>query len=141
MLHQIVPFVMKHWVLIVAFIAVAIVIVMEEIRSQNAGGQRVTSMKATQLINREDAVVIDIRDASAFREGHIVNAKNFPAADLDRQQEKLMSYHDRTLILVDANGLKVLPFAVKLKATGLTKVVILKGGMESWVADNMPVVR
>lgn len=141
MLHQIVPFVMKHWVLIIAFIAVAIVIAMEEIRSQNAGGQRVTPMMATQLINREDAIVIDIRDVSAFREGHIVNAKNFPAADLDRLQDKLMSYRDRTLILVDANGLKVLPVAVKLKAAGLAKAVILKGGMESWKADNMPVVK
>src|SRR3990167_7813476 len=114
MLHQIVPFVMKHWVLIVAFIAVAIVIAMEEIRSQNAGGQRVSAMLATQLINREDAVVIDIRDTSAFREGRIVNAKNFPLVDVDRQLEKLMAYCYRTVILVDENGTKVLPFAVKL---------------------------
>lgn len=141
MLHQIVLFVMKHWVLVVAFVAVAVVIVIEEIRSQGAGGQRVTPMMATQLINREDAVVVDIRDTSAFREGHIVNAKNFPAVDLDRQQEKLMAYRDRTVILVDANGSKVLPVAVKLKATGMTKLVILKGGIESWKADNMPVVK
>ncbi len=141
MLHQIVPFVMKHWVLVVAFIAVALVIAMEEIRSQNAGGQRVTSMIATQLINREDAVVVDIRDTNAFREGHIVNAKSFPISDLDRLQEKLMAYRDRVVILVDDSGLKVLPVAVKLKTAGLSKAVILKGGMESWKADNMPVVR
>lgn len=141
MLHQIVPFVMKHWVLVTAFVAVVIVIVMEEVRSQNAGGRRVTPLMATQLINREDAVVIDIRDANAFRQGHIVNAKNFSLVDLDHQQEKLVGYRDRPLILVDANGLKVLPVAVKLKAAGLDKVVILKGGMESWMADNMPVVK
>lgn len=141
MLPQIIPFVMKHWVLITAFFAVLIVIMMEEMRSYNAGGQRVTPVMATRLINREDAVVIDVRDASAFRDGHIVNAKNFPLADLDRLQDKLIGFRDRQVILVDANGLKISPVAVKLKTTGLTKVVILKGGMESWVADNMPVVK
>src|SRR3990167_8712576 len=123
MLHQIVPFVMKHWVLIIAFIAVAIVIAIEEIRSQNAGGQRVTSMMATRFINHEDAVLVDIRDISVFREGHIVNAKNFPVADLDRQQEKLMAYRDRILILADATGIKLLPFSVKLKTAGITKPI------------------
>jgi rhodanese-related sulfurtransferase len=141
MLHQIVPFVMKHWVLVVAFIAVAIVIAMEEIRSQSVGGKRITPIMATQLINREDAIVVDIRDASAFREGHIVNAKNFPEADLDRQQEKLMTYRDRTVILVDANGSKAQSVAVKLKEAGLVNVVILKGGIESWLADNIPLVK
>lgn len=141
MLHQIVLFVMKHWVLVVAFIAVAVAIAMEEIRSQSAGGKRVTTVMATQLINREDAIVVDIRDTSAFREGHIVNAKNFPEADFDRQQEKLMAYRDRTVILVDANGSKSQSVAVKLKEAGLTKVVILKGGIESWQADNIPLVK
>lgn len=141
MLHQIVSFVMKHWVLVIAFIAVAVVIVIEEIRSQSAGGKRVTSMMATQLINRQDAIVIDIREPNVFRDGHIVNARNFPVLDLERQMEKLKAYAGRCVILVDENGLKVQAVALKLKLAGMTDVVVLKGGMESWLADSLPVVK
>lgn len=132
---------MKHWVLITAFIVVAVAITMEEIRSQSAGGKRVTSMMATQLINRQDAVVIDIRESAVFRDGHIVNAKNFPVVDLDHQMEKLKAYRDRCVILVDNNGLKVQAAALKLKTAGMVNVVILKGGMEAWAADSLPVVK
>jgi rhodanese-related sulfurtransferase len=141
MLHQIVSFVMKHWVLVIAFIAVAVVIVIEEIRSQSAGGKRVTSMMATQLINRQDAIVIDIREPNVFRDGHIVNARNFPVLDLERQIEKLKAYTNRCVILVDENGFKVQAVALKLKSAGMTDVVVLKGGMESWLADSLPVVK
>lgn len=141
MLHQIPQFVIKHWALAGAFVAVLIVILIEEIRSQNAGGPRVSPLAATQLINRQDALVVDVRDPGVFREGHIANAKNFPVVDLARQMKKLTAQPDRPVILVDANGLKVQSIALKLKAAGLTKLFILKGGMESWKSDNMPVVK
>ena len=141
MLPQIMQFVIKHWALCGAFIIVAIFIAIEEMRSQGAAGGKVTSARATFLMNREEAMVIDLRDATAFREGHIINARNYPLAEFDRYQEKLETHRDRAIILVDAMGVKTAVIATRLKKAGFHHVVTLKGGMDGWRTDSMPVVR
>src|SRR5258708_3336721 len=89
MLPQITAFVIKHCPLVALFFAVLILIIIEEAKSNSARGERVSPATATHLINRDNAVVIDLRDATAFRDGHIVNAKNIALADFDHNQEKL----------------------------------------------------
>lgn len=141
MLHQLMQFVITHWMLASAFVIVLLLIVVEEINSQRASGERLTAAGVTHLINRENAVVIDLRDANAFRDGHIVNAKNIPLAEVDRHMEKLYVYRDRPIILVDAMGLKTAIIAQRLKKTGFQKVSTLKGGVDAWKLANMPLIK
>jgi len=141
MLHQVTQFVMKHWALASAFVLVAILLVIEEMRVIRGRGQRISVAMAVQLINREDAAVVDLREASAFREGHIVNAKNISLVDLDHQQEKLNTLRNQPIILVDAMGLKTGPIAKRLKEAGFTKVSSLKSGIDGWKSAGMPVVK
>ena len=58
---------------------------------QGGAGARVTTGEATNLINREDAQVLDVREAADFATGHLAGARNIPvakfgerAADLDK---------------------------------------------------------
>ncbi len=52
--------------------------------SRMLGGStpQVGPTEAVQLINRRDALVLDVRDAASFSAGHITNARNIPAPDL-----------------------------------------------------------
>lgn len=141
MLHQILQFVIRHWALVGGFIIVSILLFLDEARSQSASGGKITSARATFLINREDALIVDLRDVNAYRDGHIIGAKNYPVADFDRYQEKLALQPDRAIILVDAMGIKTAPIATRLKKAGFHNVASLKGGMDAWKADNMPIVK
>ncbi|EKD77029.1 MAG: hypothetical protein ACD_42C00499G0005 [uncultured bacterium] len=141
MLPEITQFVMKHWPLVGAFVIVVILLFIEEARSQGMGGGQVTPALAIQLINREEAVVIDLRDATAFRDGHIVNAKNIPLVDFDHQQTKMETYRQRYVILVDVMGAKTAAIAARLKKNGFEKVVSLKGGIDAWKTAGMPLVK
>ncbi|HLB56668.1 MAG TPA: rhodanese-like domain-containing protein [Coxiellaceae bacterium] len=141
MLHEIIPFVIKHWPLVTGFFIVLILLITEELKSKSARGEQVTAAVATHLINREDAIVIDLRDANAYREGHIVNAKNIPTGDFEHNQEKLNAYRDRPIILVDSMGLKTTPIVLRLKQAGFQKVSTLKGGMDGWKTSGMPVTK
>ena len=141
MLHQLVPFVMKHWALASAFVIVLILLVLEEARSQSSRGEQVSVMIAVNMINREDALVVDLRDPKAFNDAHIVNAKNFPLVDFDREQSRLEAFRERRIILVDAMGLKTAPIAKRLKDAGFNKVASLKGGLDAWKTANMPTVK
>lgn len=141
MLHQIIPFVIKHWELASAFVAVTLLILFEEMKSKNERGEQLSPAAAVHLINREDAIVIDLRDASAFREGHIVNAKNIALADFNLQEEKLKIYRERPVILVDAMGLKITPIVLRLKKAEFKKVMTLKGGIDAWKTAGFPLAR
>src|SRR5262245_9201174 len=50
---------------------------------RGAGGPRVSAGEATTLINREDALLVDVRDANEFGNGHAIGAKNVPLARID----------------------------------------------------------
>lgn len=141
MLHQITQFVIKHWMLVSAFFIVLILIFVEEVKGKSARGDQVSVMQATHLINREDAVVVDLRDPTVYRDAHIVNAKNIPMSDFERQQDKCETYRNRPIILVDAMGLKTTSIVLRLKQAGFQKVVTLKGGMDAWKAASMPTVK
>lgn len=139
MLHQIIEFVIKHWPLVGAFVIVCIFLFLEETKSQGGRSGQLTAAGVTHLINREDAVVIDVRDASAFREGHIVNAKNIPLVDFERHQEKLDVYRDRPVILIDAMGTKTGQLVLRLQKAGFQQTSALKGGMDAWKLAGMPI--
>ena len=142
MLHQIIHFAITHWKLASGFLIVAVLLIFEEVKNQGEGSGKLTSAAVTHLINREEAMIVDVRDAAAFREGHIVNAKNVPSSDFDRQQEKLLSTHrDRPVVLVDASGLKTPALLLRMKKAGFQKIFLLKGGIENWKLDGMPVVK
>ncbi len=132
---------MHHWALVGAFVLAFIVLLSEEARSQKAAGTRLTTVGATHLINRENAVVLDLREANAFREGHIIGSKNFPESEFERNAQKLEQYRSQPIILVDAMGAKASVAALRLKKLGFEKVNILKGGISAWKSANMPVVK
>lgn len=141
MLPQIIQFVIKHWVLCAAFVIISLVLIIEEIRSQQVTGGKVSSAQATYMMNREEAMIIDLRDAAAFREGHIIGAKNIPLADFDRHLDKLDPHRARPIILVDAMGMKTASIAARLIKIGFVHTKTLKGGMDGWKTDNMPIVK
>ena len=57
-----------------------------------AGGGSVSTLEATQLINRQDALVLDVREAARYAEGHILGAKNVPLGELERRAAELEKY-------------------------------------------------
>ena len=137
MLHEISAFALKHWPLVGGFVVVLIWLIIEEAKSQGARGY-VTVAQTTLLMNHENAIV---RDASAYREGHIIGARSVPLVDFTRQLEKLSGDRERAIVLVDAAGLKAHVTGLQLKNAQFQKVFVLKGGMEQWKSENMPTVK
>jgi rhodanese-related sulfurtransferase len=104
------------------------------------GGPSVSPSQATQLINREDALVIDVRDPGEYGAGHILGAKNLPLSRLDSGgAEPAAKRKDRPLILYCDTGNRSGKAAAALKAQGYTRVLNLSGGMGAWQQAGLPV--
>ena len=140
MLHELAQFAMAHWVLVLAFMIALILLFIEEAKSQGGGAGLLSATGLTQLINRDDPVIVDIRDADAFQTGHIIHAKNFPASTLT-DLKALASFRDQPIVLVDASGQKAGAIAQRLKKEKFENIHVLKGGIAAWKSADMPTVK
>jgi rhodanese-related sulfurtransferase len=104
-----------------------------------AGGPWVNTLQATQLMNREDAIVIDVRDAADYARGHILGAKSVPLADLARRAGDLDKHKSKTVIVHCENGNRSSHVAGTLRQRGFSKVHNLAGGFAAWQQAGLPV--
>jgi len=101
-------------------------------------GQEVETSQAVQLINRRDAVVIDVRDAEEYKAGHITNARHIPADELGARVKELEKVKTKPIIVVCARGNRSAAAAAQLRKLGFAEVLSLRGGIAAWQQANMP---
>jgi rhodanese-related sulfurtransferase len=104
------------------------------------GGPSVGTAQATHLINREDALVLDVREPGEYGAGHILGAKNLPLARLESALD-VAKKKDATLILYCERGDLSGKAVAALKKQGYAKVVNLSGGLAAWKQAGLPVER
>lgn len=102
----------------------------------SSGGPRVTPAEATHLINREDAVVVDVRDRAEYEAGHILGARNLPMA---RVESSDLKRKDKPVIVYCQTGERAPKAAAALKKQGFERVVNLSGGLAAWKQAGLPV--
>jgi rhodanese-related sulfurtransferase len=79
-------FLTQQWMLIGALLVVVIMLIMHESRKS---GPSVTPQQAITMVNAEDGVFLDLRDAAEFKKGHIVGAINIPSIKLSGRMGEL----------------------------------------------------
>jgi len=131
-------FIQNNWILIaIAFVSGAM-LVWPMVR-RSAGGAAVSTLQATQLINREDALVIDLREAAAYAKGHILGARNVPLGELPRRAGELEKFKAKPLIVHCETGNRSAGAAAALRQQGFTRVHTLAGGYAAWQQAGLPV--
>ena len=106
---------------------------------QGPGGNSLSTTQATLLINRENALVIDISEAGEYEAGHLPDARNIPNAQLADRAAELEKFKDTPVILVCQTGLRSTSACKKLKNLGFAKVYSLDGGIDAWRSAGLPV--
>ena len=101
-------------------------------------GQEVGPAEAVLLINRRDAVVLDVRDTAEYKSGHITNARNVPEGELDARAKELEKVKTKPIIVSCGRGNRSAAIASKLRKLGFAEVVSLRGGLAAWQQANMP---
>lgn len=131
----------QHHIMLAAtlFISVTCLAFIELIKSRQANNQRSPS-QATQLINHDNAVVVDVRLKDAFASGHIIDAVSYPLKELSQNTGALDKYKARPLIVVCTTGNESRIAAALLKAKGFT-VYVLAGGLRAWSEAELPLVK
>ena len=102
---------------------------------------QLSPVEATMLVNREDAIIIDVREQGEYAQGHIPNARHIPAGEIDRRAKEMEKWKDHPVILCCATGARSSSAGSALKKAGFAKVYNLRGGMMEWQKAGQPVSR
>ncbi|MGI9276017.1 MAG: rhodanese-like domain-containing protein [Endozoicomonas sp.] len=137
-MEQIFEFIGNHPLLVGTLVALVCALVITEMRK---GGQGVTTQQMTQLINSQGAIVVDVREKADFGKGHIVDAVSMPFTKVKERAAELNSHKEKPLIIVDAMGQHSGTVGKQFKEAGFTNVLRLKGGIGTWTADGLPLVK
>lgn len=105
---------------------------------RGAGGPYASPSEATLLINRQDAVVIDIREPDEFASGHVLNARNIPIAQLKGRAGELAKHKEKPVIVVCASGQRSSGAIAILKQEGFSNLFNLQGGFGAWKQAGLP---
>ena len=138
MIEQIFDFVTNHYVLVSFFVFLLVAFVINEGKQ---GGAAITPTNLVNLVNREGAMLLDIRDSKDYSSGHIAGAVSMPVSSIDARIGELESHKDKPVVLVCKMGQHASATGRKLKALGFEKVRRLSGGMSEWTASSLPVVK
>lgn len=138
MLDKMFIFAAAHPLLVVIFVVLVLLFVVLELRR---GGIGISSQQLSDLINREDALVLDVRNADLFRKGHIHGSENVPIENFDAELERLVKLGDRPIVLVCELGNNAGTAGRKLMAKKLKRVYRLKGGLDAWMGNRLPLVK
>ncbi len=131
-------FVVNHYVLASLFVAFLVAILILESRR---GGSKISAQGAVSLLNKDEAIVVDIRDRKEFAEGRITGSVNIPLNALKSRAGELNKHKDKQIIVADKMGQHSAMAVKQLNAEGYANVVRLNGGVGDWKASNLPLVK
>lgn len=137
-MEDFIQFVLRHWVLACSFSTLLVMIIAFELKANLSGVLRVSPQEAIQLLNHQNAVVIDTRDSTPFQNGHILGSKNIPANKIKENVQKLEPYKTKPIILVCENGQQSTQIANWLLKQGLDNLRCIRGGLMGWRQMSLP---
>jgi rhodanese-related sulfurtransferase len=105
------------------------------------GAKSVSPSEAVLLINRNQAIVLDVRDDAEFAAGHLQDARHIPLAKLDERLAELQKFREKPVIVHCQSGVRSSKAAATLRKHEFTQVYELDGGVNAWTQAKLPLVK
>ncbi|HLU12473.1 MAG TPA: rhodanese-like domain-containing protein [Arenimonas sp.] len=140
-MDQLIPFVQQNLFLALIFAGLTVALVVTEVRRLFRGYKTVSPNQLTELINRENALVLDLRGQSDFEKGHILGSRHLLPSQVDPESKLLAKAKEAPVVLVCAMGVSAGGVAEKLVKAGYRRVAVLDGGINAWTGAGLPLAK
>jgi len=136
-----VDFIKSNILLIGLALGSGIMLLLPSFKKGAAGVPSLTTAEAINLINRDHALVLDVRNDAEFASGHIVDAKHIPLDKLAERLNELAKFKDKPILVNCQRGMRSAKACDILRKAEFAKVNNLAGGLDAWLAAKLPVVK
>ena len=136
-MQEYLDFAVRHPFLMGAVTALIVMIAVTEIRRLTRRYKEVTAAQAVQLINRESAWILDVREEQEVKGSIIPNARRIALSELPKRIGELKDQEGPVIAYCKA-GVQAHRACKMLVGEGLAPVYNLKGGISAWQEAGMP---
>ena len=140
-LAELIAFASRHPYLSLGLAALTRAIVGTEVASLFRGYKGLRPAGLTALVNRDNALVVDLRPIGDFEKGHIPGSKNVQLSQFDPEAKQLAAARSLPVVLVCKTGQTAGGAAKRLRKAGFEHVYVLDGGIGAWQQDSLPMAR
>ncbi|WP_428772714.1 rhodanese-like domain-containing protein [Vibrio sp.] len=141
-MQEYIEFFQQNMIMSLVWVGLLVALIMNIVKSSTAAYKEVSAQQVTQLINRENGVVVDIRSKDEFKQGHITDAVHILPSDIKSGNlGNLESRKSDPIIVVCKSGQTAQESANLLAKAGFEQVKLLKNGLMAWNEANLPLVR
>jgi rhodanese-related sulfurtransferase len=130
-------FVTEHIFLVAVAVASGAMLIWPVVR-RGAGGSSISTLQATLLINQQNALVLDVRDAAEYEKGHVVNARHLALGEIEARTGEIEKYKNKPVIVVCESGNRSNSAVSALRKQGFGQVFSLSGGIGAWRQAGLP---
>lgn len=132
-------FFLNNWYLFAALAVVLVYWAITEVLRASRGIKALSPARATQMYNREDALFVDVRGETEYQKAHLPAAINVPQTGLEERAKVLDKYRGRPVIVYCNTGTNSGRAGAQLRKMGVDPIFQLKGGINAWQSDNLPI--
>lgn len=128
-------------ILSLALVGLTVAIIATEIGRLTRGYKSLRPGELTSLINRDNALVVDLSANNEFEKGHIAGSRNVLPSQFDPEHKMLSAAKALPVVVVCRNGQASGAAAKRLKKAGFDSVYSLEGGVAAWQQADLPLVK
>ncbi len=134
-------FIANHLILVTLFVAILSMLLWNLLGTAMMGVKHISTAELTQMVNKNKALLLDIRSQDAYNNGHIIDSLHIPTAEFESRIKQLPGKADRPVVIYCAHGTDSAKACRLLRMQGREQVYMLRGGLHSWQSANLPIVK
>ncbi len=124
-----------------ALVGLTLALIVTEVAGLFRGYKTLRPAELTALINRDNALVVDLSASGDFEKGHIAGSRNLTPSQFDPENKLLAPAKQLPVVVVCRNGQASSAAAKRLKKAGFEQVYALDGGVAAWQQADLPLVK
>lgn len=141
MIEQLLEFSSNHPMLVVSFFAISGFILFTEFRNLTQKFVNVGPTAAIAIINKENTVLVDVREPNEIKAGMLNDAIHIPLSAIGKRLSELEKFKQSAVVVYCRSGNRSGSVCRTLTGRGFEQVYNLDGGIMAWEDAHLPVSR
>ena len=137
-MDQLITFTSNNTILVVAIVLVSLMLIHSLVGEKLRGYSSISPAESTQMINRDDALILDVRENNEYSEGHIINSLHIPMGSVQQRIPEIEKYKQKPVIVSCRSGARSNSVCGWLRKHNFENVSNLKGGVMAWQNASLP---
>ena len=140
-MDQLITFTSNNTILVLSIIIVSFMLLNNLFGEKLRGYTSISPVESTQMINRDDALVLDVREMKEYSEGHILDSVHIPLTNLKTRMSEIEKHKTKKVIVACRSGHRSSHACANLRKNGFEQVYNLRGGVMAWQNANLPLIK